>query len=82
MSAIDPLRPAGDPIVARKLRRSGLFLLAGLLVETATLLALDRPLGFLAFAILGGTLIVFGIALYLWAIVSQAGVPPDPHTTR
>ena len=56
----------------RRLRLSGVLLILGLLVEGATLFALDRPVGFLTFAGAGGLLVAAGIALYLWAIVSQA----------
>lgn len=58
--------------IERRLRRSGILLMAGLLVEGATLFALDRPVGFLTFAGAGGLLVLAGIALYLWAIVSHA----------
>ena len=69
----DPvLVPAGAPAtLARRLRLSGLLLTAGLLIEGGTLFALERPLGFLTFATIGGLLVVAGIVLYLWAIVSQ-----------
>ena len=58
--------------IDRRLRLSGMLLMLGLLVEGATLFALDRPVGFLTFAGAGGLLVAAGIALYLWAIVSQA----------
>jgi hypothetical protein len=66
----------GDAVAVRplhrRLRLSGVLLILGLLVEGATLFALDRPVGFLTFAGAGGLLVAAGIALYLWAIVSQA----------
>ena len=49
-----------------------MLLLAGLLVEGGTLFALDRPVGFLTFAGIGGLLVVAGIVHYLWSIVSTA----------
>jgi len=58
--------------IERRLRLSGVLLLLGLLVEGATLFALDSPLGFLTFAGATGLLVVAGIVLYLWTIVSQA----------
>ena len=69
----DPaLVPAGTPTtLARRLRMSGLLLTVGLLIEGGTLFALERPLGFLTFATVGGLLVMAGIALYLWTIVSQ-----------
>ena len=57
--------------IDRRLRLSGVLLMLGLLVEGATLFALDRPVGFLTFAAAGGLLVAAGIAFYLWAIVSQ-----------
>jgi hypothetical protein len=58
--------------IEQRLRLSGALLMLGLLVEGATLFALDRPIGFLTFAGAGGLLVLAGIALYLWAIVSHA----------
>lgn len=57
--------------IERRLRRAGVLLLLGLLVEAGTLFALDRPMGFLTFAGAAGLLVLAGIVLYLWAIVSQ-----------
>lgn len=65
------LRAASGAPLERRLRRAGVLLILGLLVESATLLFLERPLGFLTFAGAGGLLVLGGIALYLWAIVSQ-----------
>lgn len=73
-----PLSEPGGPVavtarpIERRLRRAGVLLLLGLLVEAGTLFALDRPIGFLTFAGVGGLLVVAGIVLYLWAIVSQS----------
>ena len=61
----------------RRLRVAGALLMFGLLVEGATLFALERPLGFLAFAGAGGLLVVAGIAIFLWTIVSQATPKSD-----
>lgn len=67
----------------RRLRLSGAFLMLGLLVEGATLFALDRPIGFLTFAGVGGLLVVAGIAVYLWALVTHApAAPPPPSSSR
>ena len=53
----------------RRLRRAGLLVLGGLLIETATL-AWAHPTAFLVFAGLGATLVLAGVVLYLHAIVS------------
>lgn len=53
----------------RRIRIVGVLLLVGLLVQTGTLLALERPLGFLAFALVGATATLAGILLFLWSIV-------------
>ena len=65
--------PATPPRIESRLRKAGILLLLGLVVEGATLFALDRPVGFLTFAGAAGLLVLAGIALYLWAIVSQSG---------
>ena len=62
-------RSRPPPALARRLRRAGILLVVGLLVEAATL-AWAHPTAFLAFAGLGATLVVTGVALYLHAIVS------------
>jgi hypothetical protein len=48
---------------------AGTLLVAGLLIEAATL-AWAHPTAFLAFAGLGATLVLAGVVLYLHAIVS------------
>ena len=68
--AVDTAAPRPRPI-ERRLRLAGVLLLLGLLVEAGTLFALDRPMGFLTFAGAAGLLVLAGIVLYLWAIVSQ-----------
>ena len=67
MSENAPL--AGETLLFRRLRIAGLLLLVGLVVEGGTLLALERPLGFLVFALVGALAIAAGILLYLWSIV-------------
>lgn len=56
--------------IAGKLRKSGLLIILGLLVEALTLLW-NHPLAFIAFIGIGGLLIAIGILLYLWALVSH-----------
>ena len=58
--------------ITRRLRLAGVLLVIGLAVAGGTLFALERPLGFLTFAGVGGLLVLSGIALYLWTIVSRA----------
>lgn len=54
---------------SKKLRTSGLLILAGLLVEALSLVW-NHPLSFVAFVGLGGLLLAAGMALYLWALAS------------
>jgi hypothetical protein len=53
----------------RRLRLSSILIAAGLLVEMMTLFW-SHPLTFIAFLLLGGTLLGAGIVLYLYSIVS------------
>ena len=53
----------------RRLRLSGLLLIAGLLVELVSLYW-SHPTAFLLFLLLGGLLMAAGIALYLLSLVS------------
>jgi hypothetical protein len=54
----------------RRLRISGILISGGLLLEVATLFW-SHPLTFVAFIVLGGSLVGAGILLYLYAIVSH-----------
>jgi hypothetical protein len=60
---------SSEPPIERRLRIAGVLLILGMAVEGGTLLALDRPAGFLTFASAAGVLIVAGIVYYLWSIV-------------
>jgi heme A synthase len=61
---------SGTPsVMQRRIRRSGLLILAGLGVEVFTLVW-RSPLSFFAFMIVGGALIAFGIATFLLSLVS------------
>lgn len=53
----------------KRLRLSGLLLIAGLLVELVSLYW-SHPTAFLLFLLLGGLLMAAGIALYLLSLVS------------
>jgi hypothetical protein len=54
----------------RRLKISSILVSAGLLVEVVTLFW-SHPLTFVAFIVLGGTLVGMGILLYLYSIVSR-----------
>lgn len=53
----------------RRLQFSGILLILGLLVE-ALCLAWKGPLAFLVFAGLGGLLLIAGIVVYLFSLVT------------
>lgn len=53
----------------KRIRLSGLLLIAGLLVELVSL-HWSHPTAFLLFLLLGGLLMAAGIALYLLSLVS------------
>ena len=53
----------------KRLKLAGSLMIFGLLVELITLYW-AHPTAFLVFAGLGGTLLVLGILLYLWTLVS------------
>ncbi len=55
--------------IERRIRLSGILLIAGLLVELATL-HWSHPTAFLFFLLLGGTLMAAGILLFLLSLVS------------
>jgi hypothetical protein len=54
----------------RRLRISGILISGGLLLEVTTLFW-AHPLTFVAFIVLGGSLVGAGILLYLYAVVSH-----------
>lgn len=55
--------------IEKRIRLSGLFLIAGLLVELITL-RWSHPTSFLFFLLLGGLLMALGIVIYLLTLVS------------
>jgi hypothetical protein len=63
--------------IERRIRLAGILLIAGLLVELATL-RWSHPTAFLFFLLLGGALMTLGIVVYLFALVS-AGDKPSPE---
>jgi uncharacterized membrane protein YczE len=60
--------------IEKRIRLAGILLIAGLLVELATL-RWSHPTAFLFFLLLGGALMAFGIAIYLLSIVSAENRP-------
>lgn len=61
----------------RRLRISGILLIAGLLVE-ALCLMWSRPIAFVVFACVGGALVGLGILFFLYSLVSAASNPVSP----
>ena len=59
----------------RRLRISGILIALGLLVEALSLMRV-HPLAFLGFMFIGGGLLVVGIVIYLYSLVS---VPSPPE---
>ena len=57
--------------INRRLRSSGVLVIAGLLIE-ALCLVWSRPLAFVAFVAVGGTLIAAGVLVFLYSLVSAA----------
>jgi hypothetical protein len=54
----------------RRLKLAGILISAGIVVEIATLYW-SHPLTFVAFILLGGTLVGLGVLLYLYSLVSS-----------
>jgi len=57
-------------VLHRRLKLSSILISAGLMIEAATLFW-SHPLTFLAFILLGGTLVGMGVVLYLYSLVSH-----------
>jgi hypothetical protein len=55
--------------IERRLQVSGILLILGLVIEALSLLG-SRPFAFLVFLFLGGLLMLSGILLYLYSLVS------------
>jgi len=60
--------------IERALRVSGILLIVAIIVEIVSLIW-EKPLAFLLFAGVGGSLTLLGIALYLYSLV-----PPPSET--
>jgi hypothetical protein len=61
----------GNFWVERRLRWAALIISLGLLVQLLTLTKI-HPLAFMAFILIGCPLVLVGIVVYLYSIVSQA----------
>ena len=59
------------PVVERRIRWASLLIVAGLLVQLASLLVI-HPLAFVAFLMVGCPLIAVGIVLYLLSLLPMA----------
>lgn len=65
----------GQPTkIERRIRLSGILMIAGLLVELVTL-HWSHPTAFLFFLLLGGSLMALGIVTYLISLVSHESKP-------
>ena len=60
--------------IEKRIRLAGILLIAGLLVELATL-RWSHPTAFLFFLLLGGLLMAAGIVVYLLSLVSADNKP-------
>jgi hypothetical protein len=61
-------------LMERRLRISGMLIALGLVVEALSLIRI-HPLAFLGFMFVGGGLLVAGIAIYLYSLVSVTSPP-------
>jgi len=59
-----------------RLRVSGILIVLGLVVEALSLVRI-HPLGFLAFMFVGGGLLVLGMGIYLYSLVSLPSPPKE-----
>ena len=66
----------GPAAIERRLRISGLLIALGLVVEGLSLIHI-HPLAFLSFMFIGGGLLVAGIAIYLYSVVSITSPPEN-----
>lgn len=53
------------------------LILGGLVVELLSLFGLHHPMGFMAFAAIGCTLIAAGVVFFLWSLLSSVPTPSD-----
>ena len=55
----------------RRLRLSAAILFAGLGIQLATLLV-NKPLAFMTFILVGSPVVLIGLGVYLWSIVTHS----------
>ena len=60
--------------VQKRIRVSGMLIIAGLLVELLTL-HWSHPTAFLFFLLLGGTLMAVGVVTYLFSLTANENTP-------
>ena len=65
-----PLGERKDPLVEKRLNWAGLLIALGLVVQLLTF-TWNHPLSFIAFALIGCPLVLAGVLLYLYSIVSH-----------
>jgi len=63
-------------LVEKRLRWAGLLIALGLLVQLLTFVRI-HPLSFMAFAVIGCPLVLAGVVLYLYSIVSHQSSLPE-----
>jgi len=75
MAASADINQDKSPLLEKRLRWAGLLIALGLLVQLLTFIRI-HPLSFMAFAMIGCPLVLAGMVLYLYSIVShQPSVP-------
>ena len=62
---------ARPPAIERRLRLAGVLVCLGLVIQLLTLIRV-HPLAFVAFIVIGCPLVLAGLLLYLYSIVSHA----------
>ena len=66
----DPLPAAAVPVVEKRVRLAAVLICLGMLVQLITLLRI-HPLAFMAFILITCPLVLAGVLLYLYSIVSH-----------
>ena len=66
---------AGSSILERRLRLAGVLICLGLVIQLLTLVRV-HPLAFVAYIVIGCPLVLAGLLLYLYSIVSHAEHQP------
>jgi len=70
---------SGQATLERRLRMSGVLIVLGLIVEALSL-GWIHPLAFMGFMIVGGALLIAGVAVYLLSLVT--GPPTAPGEAK